>query len=175
MVAGEQKQDRGWVVVTSPVEEWGRWVGLRSGVGVKVKSKLRRISRGAGTHWSWEFPASSTSHCSELFCWCLSAGRGSCSPWALVREDALEELCVLSLQEDFNADFRPNPAQFRYLIIVCVVGFLAPQSFHSYFLPAAAGLFVKSHCAKLFKAGWCFLGSGSFKCGLRIPRKLLKK
>lgn len=70
-----------------------------------------------------------------------------------MREDALEEFCVLSLQEDFNADFRPNPAQFRYLIIVCVVGFLAPQSFRSYFLPAAAGLFVKSHCAKLFKAG----------------------
>lgn len=34
---------------------------------------------------------------------------------------------------------------FKYFILVCVVGFFGSQSFHSCFLPTAAGLFVKSH------------------------------
>lgn len=54
-----------------------------------------------------------------------------------MREDALEEFCVLSLQQGFIADF------IQYFILVCVVGFLGSQSSHSCFLPTAAGLFVK--------------------------------
>lgn len=36
-------------------------------------------------------------------------------------------------------------------------------------------LLVKSYCAECSRAGWCSLGRGSFKCGLRIPRKWLQK
>lgn len=130
-----KKQDREWMVATNLAGNegdelvwevglvWGgnpSWGGFPEVLGI---TKFQQFLLWAG-----------------LFCWCLSAGRGSCSPCALVREDALEDSCVPSLQQEFIAD---SIQVFNSCVCNCEDFWLLSLSIPVFYLQ----LFVGSHHA----------------------------